>query len=238
MDPQEEMTAAYVGIGNELLSGSVEDTNFIYLARALRELGIRLMCGILIPDEQEIIRETIALYRERFTYLFTSGGLGPTHDDVTIEGVASALGVPVVRHPLLERKIREFYGDRLREASLKMAEVPEGAALYILDELSFPVLSAANIYLFPGVPELFREKFEAIKEQFRTRPYYTEEILTQRRETDIADLLSEALMRFRSIKIGSYPRWDEEGYRVKIVVESKERESAASAAAHLRKLLK
>jgi len=142
-----------------------------------------------------------------------------------------------VRHPFLEKKIREFYGDKLMEASLRMAEIPEGAELHLLDEMSFPVLSIENIYLFPGVPELFRQKFEGIKEHFRTRPYYTEEVISQRRESEIADLLSKTLDRFPSIKIGSYPQWGETGYRVKIVVESKERESVANAVRHLRKAL-
>lgn len=238
MERKEEITAAYIGIGNELLSGSIQDANFHYLAQSLRELGIRLKCAIVIPDEQDVIRETIELYRNRFDYLFTSGGLGPTHDDVTVEGVAMALGVPVVRHPLLEKKIRDFYGDRLEEASLRMAEVPEGAELHRFDEMSFPVLSVRNIFLFPGVPELFRQKFEKIKETFRTRPYYAEEILSRRQESEIAALLSETLGLFPSVKIGSYPQWDETaGHRVKVVVESKDRESVASAAAHLRKTL-
>lgn len=179
MHTEQEITAAYVGIGNELLSGSVQDANFHYLAQALWGLGIRLMRAVVIPDEQEIIRETLDLFRGRFDHIFTSGGLGPTHDDVTVEGVALAL----------------------------------------------------------GVPELFRQKFEGIKEHFRTRPYYTEEVISRRRESAIADLLSETLDRFPSIKIGSYPQWGESGYRVKIVVESKERESVTSAAAHLRKAL-
>jgi molybdopterin-biosynthesis enzyme MoeA-like protein len=195
------------------------------------------MRGIVIPDEQEVIRETLDLLRNRFDHIFTSGGLGPTHDDVTVEGVALALGVRVVRHPLLESRIRDLYGDRLEEASLKMAEIPEGAELLLLDEMSFPVLSVENIYLFPGVPELFRQKFEGIKERFRTGPYHTEEIVSQLRESQIADILSETLVRFPSVKIGSYPQWGESGYRVKIVVESKEKESVKGAAAHLREAL-
>jgi molybdenum cofactor synthesis domain-containing protein len=237
MDTTKEITAAYVGIGNELLSGSTRDENFFYLARCLHELGIQLMRCFVIPDEQDVIRETIERCRGRFTYVFTSGGLGPTHDDVTVEGVALALGVPVVRHPFLEKKIREFYGDRLEEASLKMAEVPQGAALHLPDRMSFPVLSIENIYLFPGIPELFQQKFEAIKERFRTRPYHTREILSDRPESEIADLLSEALERFPSIRIGSYPQWGEKGYRVKVVVEGKDEDSVAKAAAHLQKVL-
>jgi len=237
MDSKQEITAAYVGIGNELLSGSIQDANLYYLAQALRELGIKLMQCIIIPDEPDVIREAIEVCRRRFTYVFTSGGLGPTHDDVTVEGVAMAFGVPVVRHPFLEEKIRGFYGDTLLEASLKMAEIPEGASLHLPDKMSFPVLSIENVYLFPGVPELFRQKFEAIREHFRTRPYYTEEILSNRRESEIADLLVETLEQFPSIKIGSYPQWNEKDYRVRIVVESKEAVAVESAAAHLRKVL-
>jgi molybdenum cofactor synthesis domain-containing protein len=237
MEPQPEITAAYVGIGNELLSGSIQDANFHYLAQALRELGIRLMRGIVIPDDRQVIRETLDLVRHRFDYIFTSGGLGPTHDDVTVEGVALALGVRVVRHPFLEEKIRDFYGDRLEEASLRMAEVPEGAELHRHGEMSFPILSVENIYLFPGVPELFRQKFEGIKERFRTRPYFTEVILCRRGESEIAHLLSETLQRFPSIEIGSYPQWGERGHLVKVVVESKERQSVNRAVEHLRKAL-
>ncbi len=237
MESEQEITAAYVGIGNEILSGSIQDANFHYLAQALRELGIRLMRGIVIPDEQEVIRETLDLLRGRFDYIFTSGGLGPTHDDVTVEGVALALGVRVVRHPYLEEKIRDYYGDDLDEASLRMAEIPEGAELLMHGEMSFPILSIENIFLFPGVPQLFRRKFEGIKERFRTRPYHTEELFCRRHESEIAPLLSEALDRFPSIQIGSYPQWDETGHQVKVVVESKERESVERAAAHLRKAL-
>lgn len=237
MDPGKEITAAYVGIGNELLSGSTQDTNFLYLARCLHELGIRLMRGFVIPDEQEVIRETIERCRGRFTYIFLSGGLGPTHDDVTVEGVAMALGVPVVRHPFLEKKIREFYGDRLEEASLKMAEVPQGAALHLPDKMSFPVLSIENIYLFPGVPELFRQKIDSIKERFRSSPYFSAEITCHRLESEIADLLIQALELFPSIKIGSYPSLGDNGFTVKIVVESKDQELTERAAEHLRQVL-
>ena len=237
MDPKGEISAAYVGIGNELLSGSIQDANLYFLAQALRELGIKLMRCIIIPDEPELIREEIEYCRNRFTYVFTSGGLGPTHDDVTVEGVAMAFGVPVVRHPFLEKKIRDFYGESIQEASLKMAEIPEGAGLHLPDKMSFPVLSIENVYLFPGIPELFRQKFEAIKERFRTRPYHTEEILSDRRESEIADLLSDTLERFPSIRIGSYPQWGEKDYRVRIVVESKEEAAVQSAVAHLRKVL-
>lgn len=237
MEKDQEITAAYIGIGDELLAGSTQDTNFVYLAQALRELGIRLLRCVIIPDDRDVIKETLELNRHKFTYIFTSGGLGPTHDDVTVEGVARALGVRVVRHPILEKKLREFYGDKLDEAGLKMAEIPEGSALHFCDHLLIPVLSVENIYLFPGVPELFRQKLDSIKERFRTDPYFTAEVLCEQFESEIADILLETIERFPGVKIGSYPKWSRKDYSVKIVVESKEEEVVEKAADYLRKAL-
>lgn len=233
----QEVTAAYIGIGDELLSGSTRDTNFFCLARTLKELGIRLARGAVIPDDLDAIRETLDLYRKRYTYVFISGGLGPTHDDITVLGVARALGVRVVRNPVLESKLREYFGDRLEASSLKMAEVPEGAVLHFCDQLLIPVLSVENIYLFPGIPELFEKKLESIRERFRSAPFYTAEILCDRFESEIVDMLLDALKRFPSIKIGSYPQWKGEGYQVKIVVEGREQEAVERAGAHLRSTL-
>jgi molybdenum cofactor synthesis domain-containing protein len=233
----EEVTAAYVGIGDELLSGSTRDTNFFYLARSLKELGIRLVRGAVIPDDLDAIRETLNLYRHRVTYVFTSGGLGPTHDDVTVDGVAGALGVQVLRNPVLESKLRETFGDRLDESSLKMAEVPEGAVLHFCDQLLIPVLSVENIYLFPGIPELFEKKLDSIKERFRSMPFFTAEILCDRFESEIVDTLMDTLKRFPSIKIGSYPQRKGKSYQVKIVVEGREQKDVERAGDHLRNIL-
>ncbi len=233
----EEVTAAYIGIGDELLSGSTRDTNFFYLARALKELGIRLVRSAVIPDDLDAIRETLNLYRHRYTYIFTSGGLGPTHDDVTVDGVARALEVRVLRNPVLESKLRETFGDRLDESSLKMAEVPEGAVLHFCDQLLIPVLSVENIYLFPGVPELFEKKLDSIKERFRSAPFFTTEILCDRFESEIVDMLLDTLKLFPAIKIGSYPQWKGESYRVKIVLEGRERDEVEQAGDHLRSTL-
>jgi len=237
MDVMRETTAAYIGIGDELLAGKTPDTNFLYLAQALRDLGIRLLRAVVVPDDLDAIREALDLLRHRVTYVFTSGGLGPTHDDVTVEGVARALGVRVIRDPILEKKLREHFGQSLDHSSLKMASVPEGAALHFCDRLLIPVLSIRNVYLFPGIPELFRRKLDSIKERFRTAPFCTEEILCERFESEIADILLEALERFPTLKIGSYPKLDPEGYSVKILLESRDRAVVAQAADYLRKAI-
>ena len=237
-EQETEKTAAYIGIGDELLAGRTKDTNFFSLARALNDLGIRLARGATIPDELEAIVEYVNRFRHEFTYVFTSGGLGPTHDDVTVEGVARALGVPVVRHPVLEKKITEILGERVDEAALKMAQVPEGAVLHFCDQAHIPVLSVENVYLFPGIPELFEQKLASIKERFRAAPFHAAEILCDQFETEIVDVLIDTLGRFPGIKIGSYPCWKGQAYNVKVVVEGRDKGEVESAADHLRKAIR
>ena len=237
MEEGNEKTAAYIGVGDELLAGSIQDTNFLYLARTLHELGIRLLRGVIIPDDLEAIRETLAALRYRATYVFVSGGLGPTHDDMTVEGVAQYLGVQVIRDPILEKKLREYFGENMDESSLKMASVPEGASLHFCDHLLIPVLSVDNIYLFPGIPELFRQKLDSIKERFRTTPFWTEEVLCTQFESDIADILLDTLEQFPTLKIRSYPSMGAAGYSLKIVLESKDRTLVEKAVQHLRSLI-
>src|SRR5207248_8048074 len=120
-------TAGIILVGNEILSGKTVDANAAYLCRELRELGVEVRRIAVIPDEVALIAEEVAAFSKAFDLVFTSGGVGPTHDDVTIEGVARALGVPVVRHPELVALLERYYRDKLTDAALRMAEIPGGA---------------------------------------------------------------------------------------------------------------
>ncbi|MFM8408750.1 MAG: molybdopterin-binding protein, partial [Alphaproteobacteria bacterium] len=133
-------TAGIVVIGNEILSGKVVDTNSPYMASELRALGVELRRVTTIPDELDVIGDTVREFSGAFDVVFTSGGVGPTHDDVTIEGIARGFGRAVVRHPELEAGLRKYLGDRLNAAHLKMAEVPEGAELVPDTNLGFPTI--------------------------------------------------------------------------------------------------
>jgi len=165
-------TAGILLIGNEILSGKITDANAAYLCRELRALGVEVRRITVIPDEVELIATEVRAQSREYDVVFTSGGVGPTHDDVTIEGVARALGVPVVREPRLVQLLERYYKGRLNEARLKMAEVPEGAELTADGELVFPAVVVRNIYILPGVPEIFRQKFDALKERFRDAPFH------------------------------------------------------------------
>ncbi len=226
-------TAGIILVGNEILSGKVVDANASYLCRELRALGVDVRKISVIPDEVESIACEVSAQSKAFDVVFTSGGVGPTHDDVTIEGVARGLGVPVVRDPRLVRLLEGFHKGRLNEARLKMAEVPEGAELVAGEELVFPAVVARNIYILPGVPEIFRQKFEALRERFRESPFHLCSVFVNMSEGTLADHLNELLRQHPALMLGSYPEFFNPDYKVKVTLESKDAQCVERAARDL-----
>lgn len=226
-------TAGIILIGNELLSGKVADANAAYLCRELRALGVEVRKTSVIPDEVEAIAHEVAEFSRAFDWVFTSGGVGPTHDDVTMEGVARGLGVRVIRHPELAARLAEYYKGNLNEARLKMAEVPEGAELLSADALFFPTVVVKNVYILPGVPEIFRQKFEALRERFREAPFHLRAVYVRIGEGSLAAFLNEMLEAYPTVLCGSYPEFSHPEYKVKVTLESKDPESLERAFQHL-----
>ena len=228
-----ERTAAIVVIGNEILNGKSEDQNARFLIGELYRLGVSLRRIVVIPDVLDEIAGAVRECSERFDYVFTSGGVGPTHDDVTIEGVARALGRRVVRSAKLESLIRGYFGADADEPRLRMADVPEDAELVGGPKLKWPVLAALNVFILPGVPEHFRSKFEAIRERFRAEPFFARAVFTLEDEFDLAPALGRVAAEHPDVEIGSYPNFQSSEYRVKITLESKERTAVERALAAL-----
>jgi len=228
-----DKTAAIIVIGNEILSGKVTDTNAAFLAQELRRLGVTLSRILVIPDDLDAIAEAVRAYQPAFDVVFTSGGVGPTHDDITMEGVARGLNRRVIRHPFLEQKIREFSGDQINEARLKMAEVPEGAELIFEGNVRFPTVQVENLYILPGIPEIFRDKFLAMKSRFVVDPYFLRVVYTRAIESTIAEYLNETLAVFPLLQMGSYPKLGDPEYQVRVTLESKDEEYVNRAFDHL-----
>ncbi|MBI5477658.1 MAG: competence/damage-inducible protein A [Deltaproteobacteria bacterium] len=215
-----ETTAAIVVIGNEILSGKTEDTNSRFLIKELRELGVRVVRLVVVPDAVDEIAAVVRECSERCDHVFTSGGVGPTHDDVTLAGVARAFGVPLQRHPQLERVLREFYGERITERHLRMAEVPEGAEL--CGRGRWPALCCRNVYVLPGVPDLLHRKFTSLRERFRGDAFHLGEVFSSLDEGLLAAILEEVVAAFPDVEVGSYPRLAGTEWRVKITLESRD----------------
>lgn len=225
--------AGIVLIGNEILSGKIGDANAHYLCRELRALGVDVLRIVVIPDDVEQIASHVRAFSREFDVVFTSGGVGPTHDDVTIEGVARALGVAVVRHPILVGLLTGYYGAAVNEAHLKMAEVPEGAELLADEHVRFPTIVAGNVYVLPGVPEIFRRKFESIRHRFQGVPIHLRQVFTRVGESDLAEHLNGLLRDFPDLMLGSYPELSNPDYRVKLTLESRDVDYVERALAEL-----
>lgn len=215
-------TAGIIVIGNEILSGQTRDENAVYLLDQLRELGVDVQRMTVIPDRVEPIRDEVRMCSDAFDCVFTSGGVGPTHDDVTMPGIASAFGLRTCRNPQLEAILNEYYQEAMTEATLRMAEIPEGAVLVGDGGGWFPVIVVRNVYIFPGVPEILRTKFESIREQFRDTPFTTAQVFVRADEGRVARLLSDILKEFPGVRIGSYPTFTNPDYSLKLSLDSKD----------------
>lgn len=232
-----DWTAGIIVIGNEILSGKVVDTNSPFLTRELRRVGVEVKRITVIPDELEAIGGTVASFHRAYDLVFTSGGVGPTHDDVTIEGIARAFDRAVIRDAGLERKLREFYRDDINEARLKMSEIPEGAELIFGGALAFPTVKVENVYILPGIPEILQSKFLAIRERFSADPFHLRIVYTRVGEGTLAEYLNETLQRFPLLLLGSYPKIGDPEYAVKLTLESKDRGYVEQALEHLLSVL-
>jgi molybdenum cofactor synthesis domain-containing protein len=215
-------TAGIIVIGNEILSGKTRDENSPYLVRQLRDLGVDVRKISVIPDELPRISEEVGLLSKSYDFVFTTGGVGPTHDDLTMEGIALAFGRRIHRNGELEAAIRHFYSRELIEGNLRMADVPEGARLVGGKGLVFPVVAVENVFIFPGVPEILQKKFDRIKETFRDDPFYLREIFLRADEGQIAATLNRILEAFPDLLLGSYPYFDNPSYSIKLTLESKD----------------
>jgi molybdenum cofactor synthesis domain-containing protein len=215
-------TAGILVIGNEILSGKVVDTNSSYLCERLRGLGVDVERIVTIPDVIEAIASEVKAMSESYDYVFTSGGIGPTHDDLTIEGVAAAFGRPVEIDKRLAEKFRSAIGKDLNEGQLKMAKVPVGATLLDSGDKWFSLVVVDNVYIFPGIPEAFRKKFEATSDRFSGVPYSLKRVYVKNGESDIVGTLNALLETFPDLILGSYPKLCEASYKVLLTLESRD----------------
>jgi len=206
MPPTASPTAALVIIGNEILSGRTQDTNTKFLAERLGGLGLPLREIRVVPDIESAIIEAVNVLRARNTYVFTTGGIGPTHDDITAASIAAAFGVPLGRHPEAVRILEAHYGDDLTEARLKMAETPEGASLIENPVSAAPGFRIDNVFVLAGVPKIMQAMVESLAPDLvGGPPILARSVSAAAREGEIAEALAAIQNRWPAVDIGSYP---------------------------------
>ncbi len=226
-------TAAIVIIGDEILSGKFVEENAAFLIGELRTLGVDLRRITVIPDDRAEIAATVLDQSGKFDHVFTSGGVGPTHDDVTMESIASAFGTTIVRQPELEQRVRAYWGAKLSEPNLRLADVPAGCELVYGKDQVWPVVAYRNVYILPGVPALFRRKFVDIRDRFRTEVVTIARVYLDADEGQIANDLDAVVAAHPAVKIGSYPRFSEKDFKVLVTLEGRDTSEVAAAFALL-----
>ena len=225
-----QWTAALAVIGDEILSGRTQDKNVAQVALWLNQHGIRLAEVRIVPDDIGRIVEAVNELRAAHDYVFTTGGIGPTHDDITVDAIAAAFGVPVVIHPEARRILEDYYRDRpggLTEARLRMARVPEGAELLPNPSSGAPGVKIGNVYILAGVPYIAAAMLEALAGKLEGgKPIVSVTVGARAPESDVADLLRETEEANPGVAIGSYPFFKEGRYGANFVIRSEDGELA------------
>ena len=231
---RDTVTAALILIGDEILSGRTKDQNMGYIAETLTGLAIELREVRVVADVEADIVDALNAVRTRYDYVFTTGGIGPTHDDITADSVAKAFGVGIDHHPDALAMLRERYGEQdINEARLRMARVPDGGELIPNDVSWAPGFKVDNVYVMAGVPKIMRSMLDVVAPTLeRGTPLLSETVPAYVGEGDLAVGLAKVQNDFEDVAIGSYPFEDGGRYGSNIVLRSKnaERLSAAKTA--------
>jgi molybdenum cofactor synthesis domain-containing protein len=240
MTGERVVTAAVLIIGNEILSGRTQDVNLAYLGQQLNGMGVRLREARVVADVEDEIVAALNELRARYDYVFTTGGIGPTHDDITSESVARAFGVKLIRHPEAERRLRAHYDpDKVNEARLRMANTPDGATLVDNPVSIAPGYQMGNVFVLAGVPAIMRAMFDSLKDRLvGGAPVRSISVPAFVAEGTIAKDLGELQARFPELDIGSYPFFRAGRFGTSLVLRGTDEARLALAAQELRSLIR
>jgi molybdenum cofactor synthesis domain-containing protein len=233
-------TAALLVIGDEILSGRTQDKNIAQVAAWLNQQGIRLAEVRVVPDDRQRIAGAVNALRTTYDYLLTTGGIGPTHDDITVDSIAAAFGVPVVVHPEARRILEAYYETRggVTDARMRMARVPDGAELIPNPLSGAPGVKMQNIYILAGVPSIAANMLEALDGKLEGgRPMVSVTVGAYAAESEVADLLRETEAAHSGVAIGSYPFSKDGRYGANFVMRSDDGDLATQTAMDLQRRL-
>lgn len=233
------VTAAALIIGDEILSGRTRDKNANHLALLLNQVGIDLEEVRFVPDKTASIVEAVNALRAQYTYVFTSGGIGPTHDDITADAMATAFGVSISHDPRALALLEERYTkDELNEARLRMARIPKGAELIPNAVSKAPGFILENVYVMAGVPDVFQAMLDAVLPTLKVgKKMLMFSVSTALREGDLAAALAELAEKMPDVSFGSYPVFDGKSFSTTLVARSKDEARLEEAASALQNLV-
>ena len=219
-----EVTAGFLVIGDEILSGRTKDKNVGFLAEYLTAIGIDLREVRIVPDIMEEIVDAVNGLRARYTYVFTSGGIGPTHDDITADSIAKAFGIPIDIDPRARAILEDHYpSGTLTEARLRMARIPQGADLIENPVSKAPGFRIENVHVMAGVPSIMQAMVDAVAPTLKTgRKMLSRTVETGLPESRLAERLGQIQAQFPQTLIGSYPRSRDGRFTTQVVIRCRE----------------
>jgi len=238
----ESVTACVLLIGNELISGRTQDANLAHLATTLNEVGVSVREARVIPDVPEVIVSTLNEVRQRFDYVFTTGGIGPTHDDITAECVAQAFAVPLIMNEEIAETIRGYakvrgMSEAVLAASLRMARVPEGGRL-LPPDVGAPGFAMGNVHVMAGIPAVMQSMISKLAPTLAgARPVRSRSVGAYLGESTIADALTALQNAFTDVDLGSYPFSEDGRYGTTLVARGTDEARLEAVAAALRTLI-
>ena len=229
------VTAALLLIGNELLSGKIVDQNGQLVISTLRRRGIDLVEVRMVADDAAAIGAAARELAERATFVISSGGIGPTHDDITLASIAAGFGLAMREEPALRAWIDQHFAARPAELAVwrRMAMVPEGAVIHTDSRTMWPLTQVRNVFVLPGVPQLFANQLRAVVARFDGQPIALSTLYLRCGEGEVAAHLEAVLQAEPAVALGSYPVWGDFDYRTRITVESRDAAAVARATAAL-----
>ena len=242
MTTEPNKTASLLIIGNEILSGKTQDKNLNYIAKKLGDMGITFAEVRVVRDVENEIVEALNALRKKFDYVFTTGGIGPTHDDITIDAVAKAFGVAVKEHPVARKKLEDYYKERgaeLNEARLRMAKFPEGAELIENPLTAAPGCKIENVFVLAGIPSIMQVMFDYASQSLQKgRKIHSQSIFCNLVEGNLASALTEIQNNNTDTEIGSYPYVYQGKYAVSLVVRSIDKDAVKRASEQIEEMVK
>lgn len=240
MDSDQPISAAILVIGDEILSGRTKDKNIGYIAEYLTGIGVDLREVRVVPDIEDEIVAALNALRRRYTYVFTTGGIGPTHDDITADSVAKAFGVPIDYDPRAVALLKQrFQGPDLNEARLRMTRIPQGADL-VTNKISLaPGFWIDNVIVMAGVPVIMQAMLDEVGPKLKTgKQMLSESVQADAREGDIGTELGQIAKAHPDVSIGSYPFFDDRlGPNTHVVIRSRDPQKLAAAKAAVEAML-
>lgn len=231
-------TAAVLLIGNELLSGQIQDQNLAYIATRLTAFGIPVIEARVVADTPAAIIAAVKALASTYTYVFTTGGIGPTHDDITAQAMADAFEAPLVEHAEALARLTAYYGSALNGPRRRMAMIPKGATLIDNPISQSPGFHLRNVYVMAGVPQIMQAMLETVLPTLgHGAPINTQIVTCYKPEGDIAEALAQVQSQFPTVNIGSYPNYRDGKFRVNLVLRSQDPEALAQCLAQVEKIV-